>query len=52
MDEDVVLWHTFGMMHAPVPEQMPIMNHEDLRVALVPEGFFNENPALYYSCCD
>ena len=49
VDQDVVLWHTFGLVHAPASEQMPVMNHENVKIAIVPECFFNENPALYYT---
>ena len=46
VDEDVVLWHTFGVTHIPRPEQWPVMPVEYAGFMLVPVGFFDRNPAL------
>ncbi|OQD64631.1 hypothetical protein PENPOL_c007G05499 [Penicillium polonicum] len=45
-NEDVVLWHTFGLTHNPRPEDFPVMPHEKISVMLKPDGFFTKNPAL------
>jgi primary-amine oxidase len=46
VDEDIVLWHTFGVTHFPRPEQWPVMPVEYAGFCLVPVGFFDRNPAL------
>jgi len=46
VDEDVVLWHTFGVTHIPRPEDWPVMPVEYTGFHLVPVGFFDANPAL------
>jgi len=46
VDEDIVLWHTFGVTHIPRPEQWPVMPVEYSGFMLVPVGFFDSNPAL------
>ena len=46
VDEDVVLWHTFGVTHLPRPEDWPVMPVEYTGFSLVPVGFFDQNPAL------
>lgn len=48
VDEDVVLWYSTGFGHPPSVEQYPVMNTEVFGFNLVPEMFFNSNPALYY----
>lgn len=45
-NEDIVLWHTFGLTHNPRPEDFPVMPVEKLSVMLKPDGFFTKNPAL------
>ena len=45
-NEDVVVWHTFGMTHNPSVEQFPVMPVEVERVRLTPCDFFERNPAL------
>ncbi|KAJ5943188.1 hypothetical protein N7516_003356 [Penicillium verrucosum] len=45
-NEDVVLWHTFGLTHNPRIEDFPVMPMERISVMLKPDGFFNKNPAL------
>jgi primary-amine oxidase len=43
---DVVLWYTMGFHHLPEPEDWPVMSTMWHSVSLVPEGFFDDNPAL------
>ncbi|MCJ1479732.1 hypothetical protein MMC13_008418 [Lambiella insularis] len=43
---DIVLWHTFGLVHFPSPEDYPIMPAEPMSVLLRPRNFFLKNPAL------
>ena len=45
-DEDLVLWYTFGITHVPRPEDWPVMPVEYAGFSLVPNGFFDRNPAL------
>lgn len=46
LDQDLVVWHTFGMTHNPRPEEWPIMSTHRCGFALLPDGFFARNPAL------
>jgi primary-amine oxidase len=46
VDQDLVLWHTFGVTHVPRPEEWPVMPVEYTGFRLVPVGFFDRNPAL------
>ncbi len=45
-NEDVVLWHTFGITHFPAPEDYPVMPAEPMTLLLRPRHFFVRNPAL------
>ena len=45
-DTDVVLWHTFGVVHFPAPEDYPVMPAEPMTLLLRPRNFFARNPAL------
>lgn len=45
-NEDIVLWHSFGLTHHVRPEDWPVMPMEKLTMALTPYGFFTENPAI------
>jgi len=45
-DEDVVVWHSFGVAHVPRVEEFPTMCVESVAFALKPDGFFAGNPAL------
>lgn len=45
-NEDIVLWHTFGLTHFPAPEDFPIMPAEPMTVLLRPRNFFQNNPAM------
>jgi primary-amine oxidase len=46
VDEDIVLWHTFGLTHFPRPEDWPIMPVDYTGFKLKPAGFFDRNPTL------
>jgi primary-amine oxidase len=46
VDEDVVVWYTFGVTHVPRPEDWPVMPVEYAGFSLVPTGFFGGNPTL------
>jgi primary-amine oxidase len=52
---DIVLWHTFGIIHFPSPEDFPVMPAEPMSLLLRPRNFFVKNPALdippSYSSC-
>jgi len=43
---DVVLWHTFGVVHIPAPEDFPVMPAEPITLLLRPRNFFAANPVL------
>ena len=45
-NEDVVLWHTFGLTHFPSPEDYPVMPAEPMTVLLRPRNFFTSNPCM------
>lgn len=45
-DQDIVLWHTFGTVHFPRPEDWPVMPVERCGFTLRPVGFFDRNPTL------
>jgi primary-amine oxidase len=45
-DEDIVLWHVFGVTHIPRVEDFPIMSVEPCGFILKPCNFFTANPAL------
>jgi primary-amine oxidase len=44
--EDIVVWHTFGAVHFPRPEDWPVMPVETCGFTLKPAGFFDRNPTL------
>ena len=46
VDEDIVVWHTFGSTHVPRPEDWPVMPVEHVGFSLKPVNFFDRNPAL------
>jgi primary-amine oxidase len=56
----LVVWHTFGLTHAPRPEDWPIMPVDHTGFKLTPTGFFDRNPTLdvppaatvSHGCCD
>ena len=44
--EDIVVWHSFGSLHIPRPEDWPVMPVEYCGFTLRPVGFFDRNPTL------
>ncbi|PLB46237.1 hypothetical protein P170DRAFT_467339 [Aspergillus steynii IBT 23096] len=44
-NEDVVLWHTFGVTHITRPEDFPVMPVEKMSISLKPTSFFELNPS-------
>jgi primary-amine oxidase len=44
--KDVVVWHCFGVTHAPRLEDWPVMPVEKTGFSLKPSGFFDRSPAL------
>jgi primary-amine oxidase len=46
VNEDVVVWYTFGLTHIASPEEWPVMPTSRAGFRLVPKGFFTRNPAL------
>jgi primary-amine oxidase len=46
VDDDVVLWYVFGMLHISRPEDWPVMPVERAGFMLKPSGFFDRNPAI------
>ncbi|KAH8157247.1 hypothetical protein CIB48_g11006 [Xylaria polymorpha] len=44
-NEDVVLWHSFGVTHVTRPEDFPVMPVEKLIMSLKPANFFEFNPS-------
>ncbi|MEU6657646.1 primary-amine oxidase [Streptomyces sp. NPDC046821] len=44
--QPLVVWHTFGLTHAPRPEDWPIMPVDHTGFTLKPFGFFDRNPTL------
>lgn len=45
-NEDVVLWHSFGLTHHPRVEDFPIMPVEMMSIMLTPNDFFTRNPSI------
>jgi primary-amine oxidase len=45
-DEDVVVWHSFGLTHVCKPEDWPVISSDSCGFSLHPIGFFDRNPAL------
>ena len=43
---DVTVWHSFGLTHDVRVEDYPVMPTEYTGFLLVPDGFFDRNPAL------
>jgi primary-amine oxidase len=51
VNQDVVIWYTFGLTHIPRPEEWPIMPATHVGFRLIPGGFFARNPALDVPAC-
>ncbi|CAK9783439.1 hypothetical protein CC85DRAFT_282174 [Cutaneotrichosporon oleaginosum] len=45
-NEDIVVWHTFGLTHNPRVEDFPVMPCETHTFSLKPNDFFSKNPAI------
>ncbi|KAF8245817.1 hypothetical protein K440DRAFT_633127 [Wilcoxina mikolae CBS 423.85] len=45
-NEDIVVWHTFGLTHNPRIEDWPVMPVETHQIHLKPADFFSCNPAI------
>jgi primary-amine oxidase len=45
-NDDIVVWHTFGLTHNPRVEDFPVMPCETHMVSLKPNDFFSVNPAI------
>jgi len=45
-NQDIVLWHTFGMTHNSRVEDFPVMPVEIMTLSLKSEDFLEKNPAL------
>ncbi|KAJ3300084.1 hypothetical protein HK104_004806 [Borealophlyctis nickersoniae] len=45
-DEDIVVWHTFGVTHVPRVEDFPIMPVDVSGFMMKPLNFFTENPSV------
>ncbi|HVH79626.1 MAG TPA: tyramine oxidase, partial [Stellaceae bacterium] len=43
---DIVLWVTMGFRHVPRPEDWPVMATMWHSLSLVPDGFFDQDPAV------
>jgi primary-amine oxidase len=46
VNTDVVVWYTFGITHIPRVEDWPVMPVHRAGFMLVPDAFFERNPAL------
>ena len=44
--KDVVVWYTLALTHHPRVEDYPVMPTETIGFRIVPDGFFDGNPAL------
>lgn len=45
-DQDVVVWYTVGISHAPRVEDWPVMPAARMGFKILPDSFFKRNPAL------
>lgn len=45
-NEDVVIWHSFGVTHVPRIEDWPVMPKESVGFHLKPVNFFDGNPGI------
>lgn len=46
VDKQLVIWHSFGVMHVPRTEDFPIMPCETTGFVLKPDCFFTGNPTI------
>lgn len=45
-NQDIVVWHAFGLTHNPRIEDWPVMPNDKIMVGLKPANFFSGNPGL------
>lgn len=45
-DQDIVVWHAFGLTHNPRIEDWPVMPNDKISVGFKPVNFFGGNPGL------
>ncbi len=45
-DRDTVLWHSFGISHAPRPEEFPFMNTMGFGFHIISRNFQSRNPMV------
>jgi primary-amine oxidase len=50
VDEDIVVWYTFGVHHVVRLEDWPVMPRQHVGFVLQPHGFFDLNPTLDLPC--
>ena len=46
VDQDLVVWYTFGMHHVVRLEDWPVMPRQNIGFMIEPHGFFDQNPTL------
>ena len=46
VDQDIVVWYTFGMHHVVRLEDWPVMPRQNIGFRMEPHGFFDQNPTL------
>ena len=46
VDQDLVVWYSFGMHHVVRLEDWPVMPRQNLGFKIEPHGFFDQNPTL------
>ena len=51
VNQDVVVWYTFGITHIPRAEEWPIMGTTHVGFRMLPAGFFTRNPGLDVPAC-
>jgi primary-amine oxidase len=51
VNQDVVVWYTFGLTHIPRAEEWPIMSVTHVGFRMLPAGFFARNPSLDVPAC-
>ena len=47
VNEDIVVWYTFGFSHPTRIEDVPVMPTERMGFKIIPHNFFNESPGMY-----
>lgn len=49
-NRDIVVWHTFGLTHAPRPEEYPYMNKMGAGFSMMSRSFQSSNPVVLKKC--